>query len=225
MEAEFWLERWRDGRIGFHQTRITPLLQKYWPSLGLPAGCTVMVPLCGKSLDMIWLAEQGYRVLGVELAELAVQQFFAENELPVATRQSSMGVHYVSDRIEIICGDIFGVDAATLGGCLGAYDRAALVALPAGMRQRYVDHVYGRLSDDYRGLLLTLDYPQNELEGPPFSVADEEVQRLFSAHSRALAIDRRDILEKDPKFQSHGVTRLDTVVYRLERREAPVTAP
>lgn len=218
MEAEFWLERWRDGRIGFHQTRITPLLQKYWPSLDLPAGATVMVPLCGKSLDMLWLAEQGFRVLGVELAEQAVQQFFAENNLPVATHRSDMGVHYVSGSIEILCGDIFDMDAATLRGCAGVYDRAALVALPADMRPRYVDHVYGQLADGYRGLLLTLDYPQDELDGPPFSVVDEEVQRLYSPHSNAIVIDRRDILDKDPKFQSQGVTRLDTVVYRLERR-------
>lgn len=219
MEAEFWQERWREGRIGFHQTRITPLLQKFWPSLNLPAGSTVLVPLCGKSLDMIWLAEQGHRVLGVELAELAIQQFFTENSLPAATRRSDIGVHYVSGNIEIICGDIFDLDAATLRKCVGAYDRAALVALPPDMRPRYVDHVYGQLADDYQGLLLTLDYPQEELDGPPFSVADEEVQRLYSPHSKATAIDRRDILDKDPKFQSQGVTRLDTVVYRLERRD------
>lgn len=99
MDAEFWLERWREGRTHFHQTRVTPLLQKYWPGLDVPAGGKVLVPLCGKSLDMVWLAAQGHEVLGVELAPLAVEQFFAENELRPVIHESSYGRHYVAGNI------------------------------------------------------------------------------------------------------------------------------
>jgi thiopurine S-methyltransferase len=218
MDSDFWLERWREGRTGFHQERVTPLLQKYWPSLGLPSDSQVLVPLCGKSRDMLWLAEQGHHVLGVELSSLAIDQFFAENGLTPAIHASPLGQHYVDGRIEIICGDIFALDAATLSGCLGVYDRAALIALPEGMRERYVQHVYGQLSDQYRGLLLTLDYPQEEMDGPPFSVTDAEVQPLFAGHSDATVIDQRDILQKEPKFIERGLTRLDTVVYDLKRK-------
>jgi len=217
MDADFWLERWREGRTHFHQQRVTPLLQKYWPSLELPAGSQVLVPLCGKSLDMLWLAAQGLRVLGSELSQLAVEQFFSENDLQPAIHQSALGCHYVAGDIEIICGDIFHLDAATLNACSGVYDRAALVALPAAMRAHYVGHVYGQLSDQYRGILITLDYPQAEMDGPPFSVQDAEVQTLYAAHSAAKIIDRRDILDKEPKFLAQGVSRLDTVVYRLQR--------
>src|SRR3546814_20537351 len=94
---------------------------------------------------MAWLAGQGHRVLGVELSALAVEQFFAENNLHPATTDSPMGRHYVAGNIEVICGDIFGLDAATLAGCSGFYDRAALIALPPDMRRRYVEQVYGRL--------------------------------------------------------------------------------
>ena len=93
MDAEFWLERWREGRTHFHQTRITPLLQKYWPTLAVPKGGRVLVPLAGKSLDMVWLAAQGHAVLGVELSQLAVDQFFEENELRPATHESVYGKH------------------------------------------------------------------------------------------------------------------------------------
>ncbi|MFW7341621.1 thiopurine S-methyltransferase [Pollutimonas sp. H1-120] len=218
MKADFWLERWREGQTHFHQSRITPLLQKYWPALDLDAGSRVLVPLCGKTLDMIWLAEQGHQVLGVELSPLAVEQFFSENGLNPGTHESHAGRHYTAGNIEIICGDIFAMDAASLAACTAVYDRAALVALPRPMRAGYVDHVYGQLSRQYRGLLLTLDYPQDQMDGPPFSLDDTEVQSLYAAHSRAQIIDRRGILDKEPKFAARGLTRLDTAVYRLSAK-------
>ncbi|MCC2596953.1 thiopurine S-methyltransferase [Pusillimonas sp. MFBS29] len=216
MEADFWLARWREEQTGFHQQRVTPLLMKYWPALELAPGCRVLVPLCGKSLDMIWLAEQGHQVLGIELAQQPIEQFFAENNLQPTVHETPEGTHYRGGNIELICGDIFGITAQTLATCQGAYDRAALVALPPDMRRRYATHVYGQLAPDYRGLLLTLDYEQNEMDGPPFAVCDTEVQGLYAGHSHARLIDQRSILEKEPKFKERGLTRLDTLVYRLE---------
>lgn len=223
MKADFWLQRWREGQTHFHQPRVTPLLQKYWPTLNVPAGSRVLVPLCGKSLDMLWLVQQNLHVLGIELSQLAVEQFFAENSLQAEIRSSTLGLHYTAGRIEIICGDIFGLDATTLGGCTGVYDRAALIALPPEMRADYVQHVYGQLPDQYRGLLLTLDYAQEQMDGPPFSVPDVEVSRLFAAHTEATILDRRDMLDKEPKFAARGVTALATVTYRLQRnrQQAP----
>lgn len=217
MEADFWLERWREGKTGFHQSRVTPLLQKYWPALELPAGARVLVPLAGKSLDMVWLAEQGHQVLGVELSALAVEQFFAEQGWTPRRWESAYGQHYAAHGVELICGDIFKLDRAALADCLGAYDRAALVALPAEMRAAYVKHVYGQMPAGWRGLLLTLDYPQAEMDGPPFSVDEAEVLRLYGEQARL--IDRRDILAKEPKFAQQGVQKLDTLVFRLGRQD------
>ena len=126
MDADFWLARWREEQTGFHQQRVTPLLMKYWPTLGLPEGCRVLVPLCGKSLDMIWLAEQGHEVLGVELAQQPIEQFFAENNLQTTVRESAEGIHYRSGNIELICGDIFGIRVATLSICQGGANVSAL---------------------------------------------------------------------------------------------------
>lgn len=216
MDAEFWLQRWREGRTHFHQERVLPLLQKHWPTLALPRGSTVLVPLCGKSLDMMWLAAQGYQILGVELSELAVQQFFDDNGMQPTVRESALGKHYSAGNIEIICGDIFRLDDATLGACRGAYDRAALIALPPQMRTRYVEQVYGRLAPNYCALLITLEYAQPQMDGPPFAVAEEEVRRLYAPHTDVLVLERRDILQQEAKFGERGLTRLDTVVYDLQ---------
>ena len=170
MDADFWHQRWNDGQIGFHQQRATPLLEKHWGALDLPSGGTVFVPLAGKSLDMDWLAARGHHVIGIELSQLAVQQFFAERNLLPTISTSHVGQHYTSGPIELICGDAFALDAATLADCAAVYDRAALIALPPAMRQRYANELYARLPSGCRGLLITLEYPQHEKDGPPFSV-------------------------------------------------------
>jgi thiopurine S-methyltransferase len=220
MDADFWLERWREGVIPFHQSQVTPLLPRFWPLLAPPVGSRVLVPLCGKSLDMIWLAEQGLRVLGVELSQLAVEQFFAENGLHPVVEESTLGSHYVAGNIEIICGDIFQLDAATLHSCATVFDRAALIALPPAMRPRYMRHIYGQLPGHYQGLLITLEYPQAQMAGPPFSVSEEEVNTLCAGHSAAARLMRSDILAKSPQFAERGLTQLEAVVFRLQRSAA-----
>lgn len=218
MDADFWLERWQNGQTGFHQTRVMPLLQKYWPSLGLPKDTRVLVPLAGKSLDVGWLAGQGHAVLAVELSSLAIQQFFDEHQLTPTTHSTPRGTLYKAGLIEYLCGDIFDLDAETLATCLGCYDRAALIALPPELRARYVEHVYGQLPAHARALLLTLDYPQSQMDGPPFAVPDTEVQTRYGLRWQIKALDTRDILENEPKFAARGLTRLSTSVYQLTAR-------
>ncbi|HET8899963.1 MAG TPA: thiopurine S-methyltransferase [Rhodanobacteraceae bacterium] len=217
MRADFWLQRWREGRTGFHRDAPMPLLVQHWPQLSLPQASRVLVPLCGKSLDMVWLAAQGHRVLGVELSPLAIQQFFAEHGLAATTHESPMGVHHVAGAIEIIQGDVFGLDVATLAGCEAVYDRAAIIALPAAMRQRYARAIYARLPPGCGGLMITLDYPQAEMDGPPFSVGEAEVRSLLGANFTIRTLERRDILAHEPRFQADGVSALHTSVYRLAR--------
>ena len=218
MHPDFWHARWQEGRIGFHQDRPTPLMLKHWSTLGLPPGAKVFVPLCGKSLDMAWFAAQGLRVLGVELSRLAVRQFFDEQELDPEITLSPMGEHFRAGPVEIVCGDAFALDDATLASCDAVYDRAALIALPRALRQQYADELYARLPAHCRGLLVTLEYPQHEKAGPPFPVAEDEVRALFEARWSVDVLERRDILDAQPTFVDEGVTRLHTGVYRLQRR-------
>jgi thiopurine S-methyltransferase len=218
MDASFWLDCWREGRTGFHRSEVMPLLERHWPSLQVPRGTRVLVPLAGKTLDMAWLASQGLRVLGVELSPLAVQAFFAERGLEPRRHASPCGEHYVAGDIEIIQGNVFDLDDATLSGCGAVYDRAALIALPAPMRQQYVGSVYARLPAGCRGLLITLDYPPGEMEGPPFTVPPAEVRRLFEADWRVAALEHRDIHANEPGLAARGLSALATDVFRLDRR-------
>ena len=217
MQPDFWHQRWQENRIGFHRGEVMPLLEKHWPALQLPNDSRVLVPLAGKSLDMAWLAAQGHRVLGVELSALAVDQFFKEHGLQPERHETAYGTHHVANHIELLCGDVFAVDASLLGDCMGFYDRAALIALPARMRQRYVQTVYGALPGGCRGLLITLEYPQAEKAGPPFSVDEAEVRELFAPYWQVELLERRDILQQ-PDFIAEGLTAMSTAVYRLEKR-------
>jgi thiopurine S-methyltransferase len=180
MESQFWLERWQQGRIGFHQSAINPWLLHYFKALRIPADSSVLVPLCGKSLDMLWIAEQGCQVLGVELSPLAVKAFFQENNLDVEHANRGDFISYRSGPVEILVGDVFDLKPEDLTGVAGVYDRAALVALPSDMRGRYADHLGTILPAGLRILLLTFEYPEGMREGPPFSVPASEVEMLFS---------------------------------------------
>ena len=218
MDSKFWLQRWHEGQIGFHQERVTPLLQQYWDEVGVAAGGQVFVPLAGKSLDMLWLAARGHRVLGVELSQVAVEQFFAGHGLEPTLRASHYGLHYVAGEIELICGDAFVLDADALADCIGVYDRAALIALPPRMRERYATGLYAHLPTGCSGLLVTLEYPQQEKDGPPFSVPEDEVRALYDNNWTIGELARRDILAEQPGFVAEGVTSLQAVAYRLQRR-------
>lgn len=217
MDPDFWHQRWRDNEIGFHQGQPAPLLQKHWPAVAAPAGSRVFVPLAGKSVDMLWLASQGHRVLGVELSPLAIEQFFAEHALEPEIAESRYGTHYRAGDIELICGDVFAMDESALAGCAAVYDRAALIALPEQLRQRYAGELYARLPMACRGLLITLEYPAQEKEGPPFTVTEAEVRERYTPDWTIDLLERRDILSTQQSFIDDGVTALDTCVYRLQR--------
>ena len=217
MDPDFWHERWQAGQIGFHQDAPTPLLLKHWPTLGVSPGARVFVPLAGKSRDMAWFAAQGYRVLGVELSQLAVDAFFAEHGLEPEVEASRYGLHHRAAGIELIRGDAFALDAALLAGCDAVFDRAALIALPPELRRRYVRELYARLPAGCRGLLVTLEYPQHEKNGPPFAVHEDEVRELYGRDWSVELLERRDILAQQPGFVAEGVTALSTAVYRIVR--------
>lgn len=223
MEPEYWLKRWQEGRTGWHHDKPIPLLVEHWPALDVPHGARVLVPLCGKSQDMLWLAGQGMQVLGVELSAIAIESFLAENGLHANMHPGDGGTRYEianppAGRIEIVHGDIFGVDRTTLASCRAIYDRAALIALPTPVRRNYARDIYGGLPNDCRGLLITLDYPPQQMDGPPFSVDDGEVRHLFEAGWDIERLERRDILASQPHFSEQGVTALHTSVYRLDKR-------
>ncbi len=214
MQADFWLARWAQQQIGFHLDRVNPYLVSHWPGMQLPQGSRVLVPLCGKSLDLAWLASQGFGVMGVELARTAVDAFFDEHRLaPSARRQGAFEV-FQAGAIEIWCGDFFDLTAEDLAGCRACYDRAALIALPAEMRRRYAEHLTQHLPRGTRGLLVTLDYDQLQMDGPPFAVPDAEVRALLGQWQPE-RLAQADVLGENLKFHQRGVSWLRESVFRL----------
>jgi thiopurine S-methyltransferase len=223
MDRDFWHQRWHEGRIGFHQGTVTPLLEKHWPTMVIPPGARVFVPLCGKSLDLAWLAAQGHEVLGVELSPIAVEQFFDEHELAPEVSTSRYGRHHRAGGIELICGDAFDLDEHALAGCAAFYDRAALIALPEDLRRVYAQRLYPRLPPDCGGLLIGLEYPPREMSGPPFPVSPREVRALYGRDWSIDVLERSDILAQQRNFAAEGVSSLHTAAYRMQRR--PASAP
>lgn len=216
MDTDFWLQRWQQNQIGFHQGEVNSYLREYWSVLNVAAPARVLVPLCGKSLDMLWLMEQGYQVEGVELSSLAIEAFFAEQGLTAQQREIDGWRVWEYQRLRLWCGDFFALEKAQLGHIDAIYDRAALIALPADMRQRYAEHLY-RLTAAAPCLLVALDYPQEQMSGPPFSVSPAEVTRLYQGlYAGTDPLVNRDVLAENPNFRERGLASLREAVYRLQ---------
>ncbi|MGY3258021.1 thiopurine S-methyltransferase [Pseudomonas chlororaphis] len=218
MQPEFWHKRWEQNQIGFHLSEVNPYLQRYWPQLELAPGSRVLVPLCGKSLDLSWLASQGHQVLGIELSEKAIQDFFSEQQVQPQVELRDGFKVYEYGPIQLWCGDFFALQATDVADCQALYDRAALIALPPQMRERYAAHLQSILPQGCQGLLITLDYDQALMAGPPFAVLDDEVKALLGKRWQLRVEEVRDILGESWKFLQGGVTRLEERVYRLLAR-------
>lgn len=220
MEPDFWLERWQSNQIGFHQDTINAYLQRSWSQLGVANDGRILVPLCGKSLDMLWLAEQGHPVTGIEISPLAVEQFFRENNLTPQVEETAIGRRYVSESLEILCADFFRLTATDIGPVAAFYDRAALIALPEPLRAPYVAQLTRLTSGCRGGLLVTLDYPQPQMAGPPFSVPGDEVDTLFSSDYRVEQLCSCDVLDDNDKFRDRGLSALTEQAWQLTPRDA-----
>lgn len=220
MESEFWLTKWRNNEIGFHEPMPHRLLITHWDGLGLVEGESVLVPLCGKSLDLMWLRERGLRVTGVELSALAVESFFEEQELAPTRDRWGPFQRYRVDGLEILQGDFFSLRPGMLPGFSACYDRAALIALPQAQRPGYAAHVAALLDARARTLLVTLEYEPPLERGPPFSVSAQEVRELFAEHFEIEALARVDVLAENPRLQARGLGALWECAYALKARAA-----
>jgi thiopurine S-methyltransferase len=225
VHPEFWHERWRSGQVGFHQTTVNRLLERHWPRIiaGLAPGAPVYVPLCGKSLDLAWLAERGHRVVGSELSGLALSEFLGDGARftgsgSVADSGPAHRVHEAGP-YRLIEGDAFSLQAAQTGPLAALYDRAALVALPEGpLRTAYAASLVRLLAPGAPGLLVSFEYPQHLRPGPPFSLPRAAVEAALGADFELEELERVDIIGESPKFAASGIEQLWEVAWRLRRR-------
>jgi thiopurine S-methyltransferase len=192
MDEHFWLQKWEANQIAFHQGEANPLLVAHFDALSLPKGSRVFLPLCGKTLDIHWLLSRGHRVCGAELSPIAIDQLFAE--LGVTPRITAIGplTRYSAPGIDIFVGDIFKLTRGILGPVDAVYDRAALVALPEPMRDRYAAHLV-EITGRPLQLLISFDYDQSLLDGPPFSVTGDEIARLYRGAYDLTLLARVDV--------------------------------
>jgi len=206
-DNRLWLNMWRNRQTdGFHQLKVNKYLARFWPRLELAKGMRVFVPLCGKSLDMIWLASQGCEVIGVELSPIAVEAFFKENHLQPVRRRMGSFTLWQHGRISILCGDYFALTKADLGHIDTVYDRAALTALPEAARKLYVAHLQRIISIMTNVFLLTIEDEAAEQ-------IDDELVSLYAGEFDI----RLEFMEEGE--ESEEKIRSEYKVYRLVSRE------
>lgn len=213
MDKEYWQQRWQCNEIGFNQSQPNVLMQRYFPEMNLKPGDRVFVPLCGKSIDMIWLAGQGYKVIGVELNEQACKAFFNENKIRFTLRAVGDFTVYQSDEVTLYSGDFFKLNKNLFDKIDAVYDRAALIALPFELRKLYSEHLTQLLKPDTKVLLITTDYDQKEMQGPPFSVSEAEVDELFKACFDVTQVYSKSVKDIPAHLKAKGLKQAIEQVY------------
>ena len=209
---EFWENRWKNNQTGWHREVYNEMLVKHWPSLKIDTECRVLVPLCGKSLDMRWLGEQGHSIVGLELVEEAVHAFFQEHDLDAKQIHLHEHVHHSSPPYAILQGDVFAVNPDMVQA-EAWYDRAAMIALPVSKRQEYVEQLRKLTTYDACGLLVTFAYPQEQMEGPPFALHDDDVIRLFA---NGFNVERLETVQLEDE-KDKGLSDVYSSVFRIQK--------
>jgi len=211
MEPDYWHERWREGRIGFHRAEANPFLIEYRATFD---ECTrVLVPLCGKSTDLEWLVVHGFQVVGVELSDIAAQAFFSERGIAPTRRKQQSFVVYEHGNLAIWVGDFFAVSDADLEPFDAVYDDAALIALPAELRRSYAAHVQRLIAPRAALLLITLHF--DAAGGPPFSVSADEVSELYPNATQIRRLASVDARAEVPEVIARGATFVHEQVYAV----------
>ena len=211
---EFWHNRWFSNQTGWHKSDFNELLVKHWPQINAPNHCNVLVPLCGKSLDMVWLAEQGHTISGLELVQQAVKEFYSDNQLQYTTQDYETHVLYNGGPFTIYNGNMLEIECGQIQADAW-YDRAAMIAIDPSMRRRYVEQIRHQTKLGAVGLLITFAYPQDEMQGPPFALHDENVMELYSDGFTVECLERIELEDE----KGRGLSSLTSSVFKITRVE------
>jgi len=213
MNNEYWLKRWTENRIGFHKDGVNPFLEQFLPQVSKVPGRT-LVPLCGKSADLVWLAAQGHQVVGVDVSEVAARAFAFEQRIEMTMVSDPPFSVFRSEHIAYYVGDFFNIQPDRIGRFDLIYDRAALIALPPGKREDYALKLKSLLVSGGKVLLISLEYDPKKMEGPPFAVTEAEVRSFFNGMS-IRKIHEVDCIEEESRFKERGLDWMKEVVYRI----------
>ena len=195
MQKEFWLNCWRNNDIGFHEDKANVLLTENFNFIKLNRNSRILIPLCGKSNDIHWFLNQGMSVVGIELSQIAIDELFIDLNIRPTIKNYDHFQHYSAKNIDIFVGDIFDITKEIIGKIDAIYDRAALVALPHDLRTSYSKHLI-TLSNSAKQLLITFDYNQSQMNGPPFSINEKEISRLYKNTYIFKILQEKDVTQK-----------------------------
>jgi len=217
MKNNYWLDKWQTNDIAFHEQDINADLIAYVNELNLKPGEHIFVPLCGKTKDMLWLADRGFHVIGVELSPIACSDFFAElNITPHITTQSKF-TKYQYNNIELFCGDLFDLTNSDLPIIHAVYDCKALIALPSDLRKRYIDHIVSCAGTKIRILLLTRE-TNCQVKPPPFPVNKDEVNLLYSSYFDVELLKHLPITDIPERLVKKGYAEMTESVYLISEK-------
>ena len=217
VDNQHWLDRWQEDRIGFHESSVNRYLQRWFPRFAPPPGSRLFLPLCGKALDILWCAQQGYEVIGIELSQIAVEAFFEENSISFEHSSDDRFERYQAQGITLLQGDFFDLRGDDLRGCRLAYDRAALIAMEGDGRLDYYRHMLEILPQDCNMLLISLEYDQREMKGPPFSAPTQEILQHYRGPFSVETLESADIVDEGPRWRKVGLSKLQETVFSLTR--------
>ncbi|WP_422467873.1 thiopurine S-methyltransferase [Endozoicomonas sp. ALC013] len=216
MDEINWQSHWENNNIGFHLDQANPMLVKHWPKIRAVPKDMVFVPLCGKSLDMVELHKQGHFVIGSELSEVAVEAFFSEQNLNYTRQAAGEHEYWSSERLALVRGDFFTLTAESIPARF-VYDRAALVALPPGKQEAYIEQLLRIAPDIEQILLITVEYDDTAAAAPPFSIPPNRVKALYGDHFEIDLIETRDT-KPSPRKQAQGLQVITEHVFKLDRK-------
>ena len=214
MDQQFWLERWDKGQIGFHREEVSPELIRNLPRFMNDPKRTVLVPLCGKSKDLLFLRDMGFTVIGIELSHVAVQSFWNENGIDANSHPQGPLTIWKANGITLLQGNFFEIGPHLIDAPTLVYDRAALIAMPPGMRDRYSRHLI-HLAGNASLLMITLEYSLEEMQGPPFAVSKEEIQMRFGQTHTIEILETSDVLSENASLSARGLQALTETIYRM----------
>ena len=216
MEEQYWLQRWQTNNTKFNQKKVNPLLVAFFHEFKLKKASKVLVPLCGKSIDMLWLAQQGHNVIGIELSEIACKAFFEENNLSYTQQELGPYVRYANENITLLAGDFNQLTFDIVGNIDFIYDRAALVALPETMRQNYANKLMELSSPHTKMFLISFVYEPSQMQGPPFSVPLETIESLFEDRLKIEVLHQQKVDKPSQHLVDKGLQYADELVLKLE---------
>lgn len=218
MEKEYWLGRWQSKDIAFHEQNVNPDLIVYIHTLNLQPGDCIFVPLCGKTKDMLWLADKGFKVIGIELSSIACSDFFAEMNISPKITKLPKFTRYQYNNIELICGDLFDLTSTDLPKVHAVYDCKALIALLPDARKGYVSQIVSCVGNEIQILLLTIE-TSCKVNSPPYPINRAEVNLLYDVYFDVQQLKCLSISDIPERLIRKGYTEMKESVYLISGKD------